>query len=198
MAHAPGPRPSVDRVRAWYYLLRSRQGLASVGSSRRWWHAGRRAVGWRAPVRVLDREVEVEGLQQDALAHEDLLLERPELPRLRVGCGRRVVLRLVPARESGRTSSVWGALSRAGLWLRRGWGHSGHFARYHSGYLYAWGAGPQSGAAFGGRACGFEGTGATDHDAGERPGPWLWQGWRCGAAVGEGGRRVNRLEGASR
>ena len=23
----------------------------------------------------------------------------------------------------------------------------------------------------------------------------LWRGWRCGAAAGEGGRRVNRLEG---
>ena len=29
---------------------------------------------------------------------------------------------------------------------------------------------------------------------GERPGPWLLQGWPCGAAAGEGGRRVNRLE----
>ena len=39
-----------------------------------------------------------------------------------------------------------------------------------------------------------KGMGATAQEEGERPGPWLWQGWRCGAAVGEGGRRVNRLE----
>ena len=42
---------------------------------------------------------------------------------------------------------------------------------------------------------GFEGAEATAQDEGERPGPWLWQGWPCGAAAGEGGRRVNRLEG---
>ena len=29
---------------------------------------------------------------------------------------------------------------------------------------------------------------------GQRPGPWLWQEWPCGAAAGEGGRPVNRLE----
>ena len=28
----------------------------------------------------------------------------------------------------------------------------------------------------------------------KRHGPWLWQGWPRGAAAGEGGRRVNRLE----
>ena len=51
------------------------------------------------------------------------------------------------------------------------------------------------GAAFGGLAGGFEGAGATAQDERERPGPWLWQGWPRGAAAGEGGRRVNRLEG---
>ena len=57
------------------------------------------------------------------------------------------------------------------------------------------GADPQSATAFGGLACGFEGAGATGHDAGGRAGPWLWQGWPRGTAAGEGGRRVNRLEG---
>ena len=28
-----------------------------------------------------------------------------------------------------------------------------------------------------------------------RPGPWLWQGGRWGAAAAEGGRRVNPREG---
>ena len=41
---------------------------------------------------------------------------------------------------------------------------------------------------------GFEGAGATAQEEGKRAGPWLWQGWPCGAAAGEGGRRVNRLE----
>ena len=54
------------------------------------------------------------------------------------------------------------------------------------------------GAATGGLAGGFEGAGAAAQEEGKRPGPWLWQGWPCGAAAGEGGRRVNRLEGASR
>ena len=99
------------RVRAWLW-----SGPPGGGGTR---GGGR----WGAPVGVLDGEVEVEGLQQDALAHEDLLLERPEILRLRVGCGRRVVLRLEPVRESGRRSSVWGGLWTTGLWLRRGWGH---------------------------------------------------------------------------
>ena len=135
-------RPSIESGPGTIYCGRGRAWLRSGPPG----GGGTRGGGrWGAPVGVLDGEVEVEGLQQDALAHEDLLLERPELPRLRVGCGRRVVLRLVPARESGRRSSVWGALSRAGLWLRRGWGHRrGHIARYHRGYLYARGAGPQS------------------------------------------------------
>ena len=34
------------------------------------------------------------------------------------------------------------------------------------------------GAAFGGLADGFEGAGAADQEAGERPGPWLWR-CRC-------------------
>ena len=54
------------------------------------------------------------------------------------------------------------------------------------------------GAAFGGLAGGFEGAGAAAQDEVGRPGPWLWQAWPCGAAAGEGGRRVNRLEGTSR
>ena len=41
---------------------------------------------------------------------------------------------------------------------------------------------------------GFEGFGATAQEEGKRTGPWLWQGWPWGAAAGEGGRRVNRLE----
>ena len=41
---------------------------------------------------------------------------------------------------------------------------------------------------------GFEGVGATAQEEGKRTGPWLWQGWPWGAAAGEGGRRVNRLE----
>ena len=51
------------------------------------------------------------------------------------------------------------------------------------------------GAACRGLACGFKGAEATAQDERERPGPWLWQGWPCGAAAAEGGRRVNRLEG---
>ena len=51
------------------------------------------------------------------------------------------------------------------------------------------------GAATGGLAGGFEGAGAAAQEEGERPDPWLRQGWPCGAASGEGGRRVNRLEG---
>ena len=49
------------------------------------------------------------------------------------------------------------------------------------------------GAATEGPAGGFEGAGATAQEEGKRPGPWLWQGWPCGAAAAEGGRRVNRL-----
>ena len=41
---------------------------------------------------------------------------------------------------------------------------------------------------------GFEGDAAATQDDGKRAGPWLWQGWPCGAAAAEGGRRVNRLE----
>ena len=44
---------------------------------------------------------------------------------------------------------------------------------------------------------GFEAAGATAQDEGEHPGPWLWQGGQWGAAAGEGGRRLNRLEGTS-
>jgi hypothetical protein len=51
------------------------------------------------------------------------------------------------------------------------------------------------GAAFGGLAGCFEGAGATAQEERKRPGPWLWQGWPRGVAAGEGGRRVNRLEG---
>ena len=51
------------------------------------------------------------------------------------------------------------------------------------------------GAAFGGLACGFEGAGATAQEERKRPGPWPWQGWPRGAAAGEGGRHLNRLEG---
>ena len=50
----------------------------------------------------------------------------------------------------------------------------------------------------GGLAGGFEAAGATAQEEGKRPGPWLWQGWPRGAAAGEGGRRVNRLEGTGR
>ena len=50
------------------------------------------------------------------------------------------------------------------------------------------------GAAFGGLAGGFDGTDGAAQEEGERPGPWLWRGWPCGAAAGEGGRRDNRLE----
>jgi len=48
----------------------------------------------------------------------------------------------------------------------------------------------------GGLAGGFEAAGATAQEEGKHPGPWLWQGWPRGAAAGEGGRRVNRLEDA--
>jgi hypothetical protein len=51
------------------------------------------------------------------------------------------------------------------------------------------------GVATGGLAGGFEAAMATAQEEGERPDPWLRQGWPCGAASGEGGRRVNRLEG---
>ena len=51
------------------------------------------------------------------------------------------------------------------------------------------------GAACGGLAGGFEAAGAAAEEEGKRPGPWLWQGWPCGAVAAEGGRRVNRLEG---
>ena len=37
----------------------------------------------------------------------------------------------------------------------------------------------------GGLAGGFEGAGATIGGEGERPCPWLWQAWPCGAAAGE-------------
>jgi len=53
------------------------------------------------------------------------------------------------------------------------------------------------GATFGGQAGGFEGARAAAQDEGELPGPRLWQGRPRGAAAGEGGRRVNRLEGTS-
>ena len=63
-------------------------------------------------------------------------------------------------------------------------------------YLQAgWGAGPQPWEGHWGAGGGFEEGGATAQEEGKRPGPWLWQGWPCGAAAGEGGRRVNRLEG---
>jgi hypothetical protein len=42
---------------------------------------------------------------------------------------------------------------------------------------------------------GFEGTGGAAQNEREHPGPWLWQRGQWGAAAGEGGRRVNRLEG---
>ena len=35
--------------------------------------------GWSAPVRVLDGQIEAESLQQDALAHQDLLLQLEEV-----------------------------------------------------------------------------------------------------------------------
>ena len=50
------------------------------------------------------------------------------------------------------------------------------------------------GPALGGLAGGFEGAWAAAQEEGRRPGPWLWQGWPCGAVAGKGGRRVNRLE----
>jgi hypothetical protein len=53
------------------------------------------------------------------------------------------------------------------------------------------------GSAFGGLAGGYERAGAAAQEEGERPGPWLWQEWPCGAAAAEGGRRVNRLEGTA-
>ena len=53
------------------------------------------------------------------------------------------------------------------------------------------------GLAFGVLAGGFEGAGAAAQEEGERAGPWLWQGWPCGAAAAERGRRVNRLEGTA-
>jgi len=51
--------------------------------------------------------------------------------------------------------------------------------------------------AFQGLAHGFEAAGGAAQDQAARPGPWLWQGGQWGAAAGEGGRRVNRLEGTS-
>ena len=42
------------------------------------------------------------------------------------------------------------------------------------------------GSAFGGLAGGFEGAGAAAQEEGERPGPWLWQGWPRGAAAARG------------
>ena len=51
------------------------------------------------------------------------------------------------------------------------------------------------GRALGGLAGGFEAAGAAAQEEGERPDPWLRQGWPWGAATAEGGRRVNRLEG---
>ena len=47
------------------------------------------------------------------------------------------------------------------------------------------------GAAFGGLAGGFEGAGAAAQDEGERPGPWLWQKWPCGAAATSTGASVH-------
>ena len=41
---------------------------------------------------------------------------------------------------------------------------------------------------------GFEAAGGAAQDEGEHPGPWLWQGEPWGAAAGEGGRHLNRLE----
>ena len=40
-----------------------------------------------------------------------------------------------------------------------------------------------------------KGLGALPRKKGSALAHWLWQGWPCGAAAGEGGRRVNRLEG---
>ena len=53
------------------------------------------------------------------------------------------------------------------------------------------------GRATGGLACGFKAAGGAAQDEGKRPGPWLWQGWPWGAATGEGGRHLNRLEDTS-
>ena len=53
------------------------------------------------------------------------------------------------------------------------------------------------GTAFGGLAGGLEGAGAAAQDEVGRPDPLLWQGWPRGAAAAEGGRRVNRLRGAT-
>mmetsp|Transcript_3534 Transcript_3534/g.5797 ORF Transcript_3534/g.5797 Transcript_3534/m.5797 type:complete len:228 (-) Transcript_3534:381-1064(-) len=52
-------------------------------------------VGEKRPVSVLDREVEVERLQQDALADEDLLLQLKKFFRVRVGCLLSAVVHLV-------------------------------------------------------------------------------------------------------
>ena len=41
----------------------------------------------------------------------------------------------------------------------------------------------------------FETAWGAAQDQAGRHGPWLWQGWPCGAAAAEGGRRVNPLEG---
>ena len=42
---------------------------------------------------------------------------------------------------------------------------------------------------------GFEAAGGAAQDEREHPGPWLWQGGPWGAAAGEGGRHLSRLEG---
>ena len=45
---------------------------------------------------------------------------------------------------------------------------------------------------------GFEAAGGAAQDQAGRPGPWLRHKGQCGAAAGEGGRRVNRREGTWR
>ena len=117
-----------------------------------------------------------------------LLQDRPRLG-LGLGLGLELGLRLRLRLALGSGPAAWRpprSSARAGA--RR--------ARRSSGTCERVGAQIRSrGRATGGLAGGLEAAGAAAQEEGERPGPWLWQEWPWGAAAGEGGRHLNRLEG---
>ena len=102
--------------------------------------------------------------------------------------------------DMGRYGEMWGDVGRCGeIWGDVG--RCGEISPVHAMLIaHSWegkrvGAQIRSlGGTTGGLAAGFEGAGATAQEEGERPDPWLWQGWPRGAAAGEGGRRVSPLE----
>ena len=120
---------------------------------------------------------------------------RPARP-VRTQRGRLVrVARTYPTEAPGRTRQLRSAPARARARARRRRRRSPRTSRRRCTCERVGAQIRSLGRTTGGLAGGFEGAGATAQEERKRPGPWLWQGWPRGVAAGEGGRRVNRLEG---